>query len=92
MTTETESATDWDAIIVQPVMTTLAAATEGELRAFIELAVRRAESLGDAGLELFTALQAEMAEHIQAHRVMVEGVGEAWEALRQARHDPAPEG
>jgi hypothetical protein len=57
MTTETNS--DWEAIIVQPLMTTLASATEGDLRAFIELAVRRAEALGEAGLELFTALQAE---------------------------------
>jgi hypothetical protein len=48
--------------------------------------------LGEPGLELFTGLQAEMAKRVQAHRVMVEDVGEAWEALRQARHDPTPEG
>jgi hypothetical protein len=63
MTTETNS--DWEAIIVQPLMTTLASATEGDLRAFIELAVRRAEALGEPGLELFTGLQAEMAERVQ---------------------------
>ncbi len=90
MTTEPKS--DWDAIVVQPLMMTLAGANEGDLRAFIELAVRRAEVLGDAGLELFTGLQAEMAERVRAHRVMVEGVSEAWEAQRQTRHDPTPEG
>jgi hypothetical protein len=84
----TETTSDWDTIIVQPLMTTLAGAGEGDLRAFIELAVRRAEALGEAGLKLFADLQTEMAERVRAHRVMVEGVGEAWEAQRQASHDP----